>query len=679
MWLLNTARAELKFFPTPESVPGGYAVLSHVWDKQETTFQEIQTFRARCAQAAIRRPSSSNDTSSVTGSLSNSPASPRDLVSTKIRKFCILAEKDGYEWGWVDTCCINKDSSAELTEAINSMFRYYTLADVCYVYLSDVMTRSLDVLEKSYSDFRSSRWHRRGWTLQELIAPELVVFLSRSWELLGTKMDLAPLLESITKVPVDVLQLRVRPSDYCVAARMAWAANRETTRPEDEAYCLMGIFGIFMPVLYGEGKNAFRRLQEEIMRQIDDVSIFAWGAVVDGEHLADINLTAATTKFESIISTTSIFADSPSAFGFIGHNIEYPDDDDEVPSPITDGWTSLSSSETGDVDHDSDSSKQSAFSLTSYGLLAHIPVFQYSVRDVGGYIAVLSGTRLKGARVHIGLHLQRVIQSRDRSRPLYRISLRPSTTPNLFGHLVLLDEDLRIRGLDRSSTEQEPAQWRTIYIAHRLPSSRLPRRLHKMSLSLHAPFSIPPSHARVLQRSVSLTADTALMESPWTGDSPASLSFAYRTELTNPLTGLTRFVFIPLRVFMGICSQRRPHVHWATATLDEGEPATTSPSTDDLVSMVSHDCSEHHVDDWSNNMKRFTIYDPRSSYHVHVELTCKPYHLHPATRNVHITASMASEIDVGGDGGLQGQRRLAGGDEGFHATGGDSMPAPVDF
>ena len=346
MWLLNTARAELKFFATPESVSGGYAVLSHVWDKQETTFQEIQALRVRSAQTLTRRPSNSDGASSLLNAHFNQPLTPRDLVSAKIRKFCELAEKDGYEWGWVDTCCINKDSSAELTEAINSMYRYYSLADVCYVYLGDVMTRSLDVLEKPYSDFRSSRWHRRGWTLQELIAPELVVFLSRSWELLGTKLDLAPLLESVTKVPVDVLQLRARPSDYCVAARMAWAANRETTRPEDEAYCLMGIFGIFMPILYGEGRNAFRRLQEEIMRQTEDVSIFSWGVIVDAERLADTSLIAANTN--ATTTGASVFADAPSNFGFIGHDIEYPDDESLSPvmNGIIDDSTSSSSFET---------------------------------------------------------------------------------------------------------------------------------------------------------------------------------------------------------------------------------------------------------------------------------------------------------------------------------------------
>ena len=258
MWLLNTTRAELKFFSTPESVPGGYAILSHVWGKDEQTFQDLQALRAQCA---------ANGTN------------PRDLVCDKIREFCILVERYGHKWGWADMCCIDKTSSTELSEAITAMYRYYSLADICYVYLRDVPTASPGDLRAPDSAFRKSRWHKRGWTLQELIAPPFVVFVSKTWELLGAKADLAGLLEEITRIPIAVLKLDKTPSDYCVAARMSWAATRRTTRPEDEAYCLMGIFRIFMPPLYGEGRNAFLRLQEEIMTQVEDPSIFVWGGI----------------------------------------------------------------------------------------------------------------------------------------------------------------------------------------------------------------------------------------------------------------------------------------------------------------------------------------------------------------------------------------------------------------
>ena len=257
MWLLNTSRAELDFFPTPESVPGGYAILSHVWDEHERTFQDLQAIRTRCAKKGTN---------------------PRNLVCDKIRGFCILAERSGHEWGWADMCCIDKTSSTELSEAITSMYRYYSQADVCYAYLGDVeIPVGWDRFSLHTSGFLNSRWHKREWTLQELIAPPFVVFVSGTWEPFGAKADLADVLEEITRVPAAVPKLSVKPSAYRIPARMSWAAERKTTRPEDEAYCLMGIFGIFMSPLYGEGRNAFLRLQEEIMRLDDDPSIFAWG------------------------------------------------------------------------------------------------------------------------------------------------------------------------------------------------------------------------------------------------------------------------------------------------------------------------------------------------------------------------------------------------------------------
>ena len=252
MWLLSTDRAELRHFPTPESVPGGYTILSHFWTTFEQSFEDILALHAECVDTG---------------------ANPRSKASAKIRGFLLLAENHGYQWAWIDTCCIDKRSSSELSEAINSMFRYYSLAQMCYVYLADVHT-----LNDKASSFRSSRWHTRGWTLQELIAPDVVVFLSREWEVLGTKSDLADLLESVTKVPASVLRLEQKHTSICIAARMSWASARQTTRPEDEAYCLMGIFDVNMPILYGEGRLAFRRLQEEIMKKTVDTSLFVWGS-----------------------------------------------------------------------------------------------------------------------------------------------------------------------------------------------------------------------------------------------------------------------------------------------------------------------------------------------------------------------------------------------------------------
>ena len=170
MWLLSTARAELEFFADPESVEPGYAILSHVWDDKEDTFQDLQILRNRCTETGTN---------------------PRDFVSEKIRRSCMLAAAHGLKWVWVDTCCIDKKSSAELSEAINSMFRYYARSRVCYAFLRDVPSAPSSDFEDRNSAFCRSQWHRRGWTLQELIAPKFLIFVSSQWDVLGTKAELA--------------------------------------------------------------------------------------------------------------------------------------------------------------------------------------------------------------------------------------------------------------------------------------------------------------------------------------------------------------------------------------------------------------------------------------------------------------------------------------------------------
>ena len=226
-------------------------------------------------------------------------------ISPKIRNFCELARKQGYNWAWADMSCINKESSAELSEGINSMFRYYALADVCYVYLADVPP----------SDTREglpwSKWYTRGWTLQELLAPRLVVFLDQDWTVMGTKTDFAQELSKGTGIPESVLRFEQDIYEISIAARMSWASDRSTTRVEDEAYCLMGIFGINMPTLYGEGRNAFYRLQEEIMKTSTDTSLFAWGDFHSGNTIHGIiNSSGPVDPF----SMAYLFAPSTSCF-----------------------------------------------------------------------------------------------------------------------------------------------------------------------------------------------------------------------------------------------------------------------------------------------------------------------------------------------------------------------------
>ncbi|PVH83581.1 HET-domain-containing protein [Cadophora sp. DSE1049] len=240
MWLINTTTLGLEEFfgsDTPR-----YAILSHTWDDEEVSFQE---FGSR-------------------------PATLKKGWS-KIKKTCDKAARHGYKYAWVDTCCIDKRSSAELTESINSMFKWYQDAGVCYVYLPD-LPADVPVVE----GLKACRWFTRGWTLQELIAPRDIRFYGRDWHWLGTKKDFAEQISTITGIRVPVLRLTKSPKIYSISTRMSWAANRTTKRIEDMAYCLLGIFDVTMPMLYGEGTRAFGRLQEEIIKRSNDMTIFAW-------------------------------------------------------------------------------------------------------------------------------------------------------------------------------------------------------------------------------------------------------------------------------------------------------------------------------------------------------------------------------------------------------------------
>lgn len=176
-------------------------------------------------------------------------------------QFCgSQAASDGLKYFWVDTCCIDKSNNTELSEAINSMFRWFRNSTKCYVYLS-IFSRGQNghVWKEA---FRKSRWFTRGWTLQELLAPTTVEFFSVGQ--LGDKKSLEGEIHEITGIPVAAL--RGSPlSNFSVMERMSWIEKRGTARKEDKACSLLGIFDIYMPLIYGEGRdNAFKRLREEI-------------------------------------------------------------------------------------------------------------------------------------------------------------------------------------------------------------------------------------------------------------------------------------------------------------------------------------------------------------------------------------------------------------------------------
>jgi len=234
---------ELITFRTDDLPP--YAILSHTWiDGEEVTYDELVA---------------------VTGK--------NKAGYDKIRFCGERAAADNLQYFWVDTCCINKSNSQELQTAINSMFRWYQRASKCYVHLSDVQVPEEVIDAQSFritweDAFRRSRWFTRGWTLQELLAPSTVEFFSKDGKPLGSKISLELKIHEITKVPIGAIRGQQRLSEFSVPERMRWAANRQTTYEEDKVYCLLGIFDVFLPLIYGEGEEyASQRLKEEIRRR----------------------------------------------------------------------------------------------------------------------------------------------------------------------------------------------------------------------------------------------------------------------------------------------------------------------------------------------------------------------------------------------------------------------------
>lgn len=335
MRLLNTKKIVPEAFPNPKTpyIPD-YAILSHRWGKTEVSLQEIEN------------PS-------------------QELCDTvgyqKVKRCCEQAASVGFDYVWIDTCCIDKRNNVELTEALNSMFQWYRNSRVCYSYLDDVP--SSDEPRSEDSRFRQSRWFTRGWTLQELLAPLYVVFFGSDWTEIGTKSSLQEVISDITGVDSQVL-LTNYSGEISVAQRMAWASKRETARVEDEAYCLMGLFGVNMPMLYGEGNNAFIRLQLEIINLSDDQSIFAWsGYNQQGGR--------------------GLLASSPKEFVNCSNVRRYGDD-----------------------------SQTSAFSMTNKGLHIELPLIPCgNPSEKNLFQAVLACQRKQGAgyrdRYPLGIYLQR--------------------------------------------------------------------------------------------------------------------------------------------------------------------------------------------------------------------------------------------------------------------------------
>ncbi|KAI0708166.1 heterokaryon incompatibility protein-domain-containing protein [Cerioporus squamosus] len=572
MWLLSTDRAVLQSFASPEDVPDGYATLSHVWDEEEQSFQDVQRIERECASTG---------------------KNPRDLVSEKIRRCCELAESHGYKWVWIDTCCIDKTSSAELSEAINSMFRYYALADICYGYLRDVPFLA-DVRGADAEYFVQAKWFRRGWTLQELIAPRFFLFLSKSWQVLGTKADFAELIEDWSHIPATVLRFEVSHTEFSIAQRMSWfGAGRETTRLEDEAYCLLGLFDIHMPPLYGEGRNAFRRLQEEIMKQSADTTLFAW----------------ADSRLDDQMQSC-LFAPSPSVFR-IGNIMYTP----PQRAPVWDGSTY----EDPAVESRGGVANDMTFSVTPHGVLAYIPVYKLRGGDV---LADLywSTDRSHGRDAAV-LHLEEDPDSQARSsvRPSYRVSggvsrihwtgtngcFNSDTGEYVFGGEIIC------------------ASWQEVLIRHRPPSHRLPGQLSDtrtffippmpMQLVLDSPFRFDNAHIRKFMHEFGADCVHVL------GAESQSSQLADSNLLTSYVFERSSSQFIVIQV--GQCQR-----DWVPGDLPRPAPGpiwakvrgvatmTASPRAKEEAMKFardpSHNCLEDHVSRWPTLRKRFHLNVP---------------------------------------------------------------------
>jgi hypothetical protein len=226
MRLINTTTGQFGIFWDTQCPQ--YGILSHTWGDEEVSYLDYLFLTSNLSVTSA----------GVVHALLKSPRSNSEGIR-KVQGCCELARSRGLEWVWVDTCCIDQNSSAELSEAINSMWGWYRDAAECYVYLVDVSAKperdiAADLLrfdDTVRGQFRSARWFGRGWTLQELLAPKIELFCNNCWEVIATKSDIGAELSEITSIPLIFLDGTVSPSDnkLCsIAMRMSWVSRRQT-------------------------------------------------------------------------------------------------------------------------------------------------------------------------------------------------------------------------------------------------------------------------------------------------------------------------------------------------------------------------------------------------------------------------------------------------------------------
>ncbi|KAI0687941.1 heterokaryon incompatibility protein-domain-containing protein [Cerioporus squamosus] len=555
MWLLSTENLRLVYFHTPDVVPGGYAVLSHVWQDPEQSFADIQLFISR--GVALCDP----------------------LVSVKIKETCRIAYGHGYEWAWIDACCIDKSSSAELSEAINSMFEWYSKARICYAFLYDVPPHSN--IRAPKSAFRRSKWFTRGWTLQEL---------NRSSDVSG--------------VDIEVLTF-----------------TRDVTN--DEAYSLMGIFGVHMSTIYGEGRAAFRRLQEEILKHTNDHTLFAWGEMLHAVLPGLVTDTQSPTNY--------LFAPSPSAFKNSAHMSP------AAPSVAATAMTTFFADSTV-VRYDT-----LDFTITGAGVRCQLPI-----ADGGSYAVAILDCQNRDRHV-VGLLLHRRAEDGGRL-PRYHVgasfaedaallsgAARPSilTPRSIQGYRLLLIHSFTTAVLSElnhyfptrmatTPSSQTTCQIKEFYVMHFLPRSAHPwLGLHVAEPNeFFAPTWVDVEPGRYGFHQVGQSDSPVLL-----GQESYTLSFSHnsRGEDFTILLGRCKvhpFASVSIEHAKPISVPRWESMdaEWLLGLRQRATDPRAECSGPGRVGgdarahrspAVSHDCPEDHIRFWDNATKHFGDEDRR--------------------------------------------------------------------
>ncbi|ETN38886.1 uncharacterized protein HMPREF1541_06927 [Cyphellophora europaea CBS 101466] len=273
MRLIDTRTLELADFGN--HLPSAqYAILSHRWGDNEVTYRQYMALDKSLLRAQTPRAYSSG--------------------LDKILWGCHMARRNNLRYFWIDTCCINKnneDDQTELSASVMSMWKWYHEAAICYIFLATITLSAAEVerdpnafMEWHHSkdsedrDYgRPAEYFRRGWTLQELLAPRRAIFFNATWSFIGSRLQLVDQIYNATNIAKQYINSNEGIRLASIAARLSWAGGRETTREEDRVYSLIGLFDINMDIRYGEGyERAFYRLQKEIVENDPSEDIFAW-------------------------------------------------------------------------------------------------------------------------------------------------------------------------------------------------------------------------------------------------------------------------------------------------------------------------------------------------------------------------------------------------------------------